>query len=76
MQQLHVLLKAFMLRRTKKSEIDGKPILILPEKTIEVRHCVFSEVEKAFYDALEGRIQSQFNTMQKVRSDHSPCSLL
>lgn len=66
MSKLHVLLKALMLRRTKKSEIDGKPILTLPEKNIEVRHCVFSQDEKEFYQALEGSIQAQFNKYLKV----------
>jgi SNF2 family DNA or RNA helicase len=60
-----------MLRRTKKSEIDGKPILNLPDKVMEVAHCVFSEAEDEFYQALEGKIQLQFNKYQKVSFEHS-----
>src|SRR2546421_467368 len=38
MKKLQALIKAIMLRRTKKSQIDGKPILTLPEKTIEMQY--------------------------------------
>ena len=61
MQQLQALLKAILLRRTKKSQIDGKPILSLPERTTEAQHAVFDEDELAFYKALESRTQLQFN---------------
>lgn len=61
MQKLQALLKAILLRRNKKSTIDGKPILTLPERTTESRHADFSEDEQAFYSALESRTQLQFN---------------
>ncbi|KAK3049310.1 hypothetical protein LTR09_009488 [Extremus antarcticus] len=61
MQKLQALLKATMLRRTKKSEYEGKPILTLPERVTEVNNPVFSDDEQAFYRALEDRSQLQFN---------------
>ncbi|KAL8723189.1 MAG: hypothetical protein Q9225_000455 [Loekoesia sp. 1 TL-2023] len=61
MQKLQALLKAILLRRNKKSTIDGKPILTLPERTTESRHAEFSEDEQAFYSALETQTQLQFN---------------
>lgn len=61
MKKLQALLKAILLRRTKKSQIDGKPILILPERTTSQEHAVFSEDEEAFYRALETQTQLQFN---------------
>ncbi|KAI9932674.1 hypothetical protein ASPWEDRAFT_22444 [Aspergillus wentii DTO 134E9] len=61
MKQLQVLLKAVLLRRTKYSKIDGKPILQLPERISEKVHAVFSEDEQALYTALETRTQLQFN---------------
>lgn len=61
MQKLQALLKAILLRRNKKSIIDGQPILSLPERTTESRHAEFSEDEQAFYSALENRVQLQFN---------------
>lgn len=65
MRQLQALLKAILLRRTKKSQIDGKPILNLPERTTEPQNAVFSEDEDAFYQALQTRTQLQFNKFLK-----------
>ena len=61
MKKLQALLKAILLRRTKKSQIDGKPILNLPERTTEASHAEFSPDEAEFYSALENRSQLQFN---------------
>ncbi|TVY19000.1 putative ATP-dependent helicase [Lachnellula arida] len=61
MQRLQTVLKAILLRRTKQSQIDGKPIITLPPKTIETQHVVFSDDELAFYQALESKTQIQFN---------------
>lgn len=66
MQQLQVLLKAILLRRTKKSKIDGEPILSLPERTTESQHAVFNDDELAFYKALESQTQLQFNKYLKA----------
>ena len=66
MQKFQALLKAILLRRTKKSKIDGKPILTLPERTTESQHAVFSEDEEAFYRALENQTQLQFNRYLKA----------
>ncbi|KAE8385977.1 SNF2 family N-terminal domain-containing protein [Aspergillus alliaceus] len=61
MRQLQVLLKAVLLRRTKDSKIDGKPILQLPRRISEKVHSVFSEDEQELYNSLEHRTQLQFN---------------
>lgn len=61
MQQLQVLLKAILLRRTKTSKIDGNPILRLPPRVTEEVHAVFNEDEREFYNALETQSQIQFN---------------
>lgn len=66
MQKLQALLKAILLRRTKKSKIDGAPILSLPERTTESQHAVFNDDELAFYRALESRTQLQFNKYLKA----------
>ena len=68
MRKLQALLKAILLRRTKKSKIDGKPILNLPERTTELQHAVFSEDEEAFYRALETKAQLQFNKYLKANT--------
>ncbi|BFZ60574.1 hypothetical protein YB2330_001613 [Saitoella coloradoensis] len=66
MTKLQTLLKAIMLRRTKTSTIDGKPILQLPPKTIEMVHPVFSEDELDFYKQLESKAQVQVSKYLKA----------
>ena len=66
MRQLQALLKSLLLRRTKKSQIDGKPILDLPPRTTIVQHSIFSEDEQAFYKALETMSRLQFNKYLKA----------
>lgn len=66
MQKLQAVIKAILLRRTKKSLIDGKPIISLPPKTEEIQHVIFTEDEQAYYQALESRTQLQFNRYVKA----------
>ncbi|KAH8880122.1 P-loop containing nucleoside triphosphate hydrolase protein [Thozetella sp. PMI_491] len=61
MTQLQILLKAIMLRRMKTSEINGKPIITLPEKIEHTEHVVFSDDEARFYKDLEGNAQVKFS---------------
>ena len=68
MQKLQALLKAILLRRTKKSLIDGQPILQLPERTTEAQHAVFDQDEQDFYKALESKTQLQFNKYLKANT--------
>lgn len=50
-----------MLRRKKNSQLDGKPILKLPEKTETVIYAEFSPEEHDFYSQLEKKSQVQFS---------------
>ncbi|KAH0553208.1 hypothetical protein GP486_006618 [Trichoglossum hirsutum] len=68
LKKLQALLKAILLRRTKKSEIDGKPILNLPERTNKSQNAVFNEDERTFYKALETQTAIQFNKYLKQGS--------
>ncbi|KAJ8611113.1 hypothetical protein MRB53_038108 [Persea americana] len=62
MQALQALLRAILLRRNKKSKIDGKAILDhLKERTTEEVETEFSTDEEEFYRALETRTQLQVN---------------
>lgn len=71
MKRLQVVLRAIMLRRAKDAtlgeyevgtaDLDGKPILVLPGRTIEVVACGFDADERAFYDALEQKSALTFN---------------
>ncbi|MED6218237.1 Helicase-like transcription factor chr28 [Stylosanthes scabra] len=59
-KKLQAVLRAIMLRRTKGTLIDGKPIINLPPKTIELTKVDFSIEERAFYMKLEADSRSQF----------------
>lgn len=68
LQQIQVLLKAVLLRRTKISKLDGKPLISLPPRVTEKVHAVFSEDEQQLYNALESRTQIQFNKYLNANS--------
>ena len=51
-QRLQEALNTIMLRRTKKTEIDGAPIIQLPERRVDLLQVEFSEAEREFYDQL------------------------
>ncbi|XLS72779.1 hypothetical protein HN51_029644 [Arachis hypogaea] len=59
-KKLQAILWTIMLRRTKGTMIDGKPIINLPPKTIELTKVDFSTEERAFYMQLEDDSRSQF----------------
>ncbi|KAJ7942610.1 Helicase-like transcription factor CHR28 [Quillaja saponaria] len=59
-KKLQAVLRAVMLRRTKGTLIDGKPIIKLPPKTIRLTKAEFSIEERAFYTKLEADSRSQF----------------
>ncbi|KAJ8497602.1 hypothetical protein OPV22_008154 [Ensete ventricosum] len=59
-KKLQAVLKTVMLRRTKGSMIDGKPIITLPTKTITLKKVEFSEEERTFYTNLEAESREKF----------------
>lgn len=63
MKRLRALLTAIMLRRTKTSTIDGKPLIVLPDKTIEQVFVEMTEAEKEYYTSMETSIQNTARTM-------------
>ncbi|KAF8093347.1 hypothetical protein N665_0384s0033 [Sinapis alba] len=65
-QKLQAILKTVMLRRTKGSFIDGKPIISLPPKSIELRKVDFTEEERDFYSNLEKESRSQFQEYKEA----------
>ncbi|KAF9184250.1 hypothetical protein BGZ50_003812 [Haplosporangium sp. Z 11] len=66
MQRVQALMKAICLRRTKTSQVDGKPILQLPDRNVEKVPTPFSIEERAFYTALEHRTKERFNAYVKA----------
>ena len=61
MQKFRALLKAILLRRTKKSTINGEPIINLGPRVTEVCHAEFDEDQRGYYQATEKGYQLQFN---------------
>jgi SNF2 family DNA or RNA helicase len=58
-----VVLKSIMLRRRKDHIINGKPILDLPARNVEIVHCPFSASERAFYDAIQAKVE---DSLEKI----------
>ncbi|KAL8526409.1 hypothetical protein ACS0TY_015567 [Phlomoides rotata] len=59
-QKLQFVLRIIMLRRTKGTIIDGRPIINLPEKKVHLTKVGFSSEERAFYEKLEIDSRKQF----------------
>ncbi|KAJ3187181.1 DNA helicase rad5 [Gaertneriomyces sp. JEL0708] len=65
LEALHRILSPLLLRRTKSTlGPDGKPIVSLPEKTIEVQYLDFSEAEREVYDAVLKRVRGRFGEVE------------
>ncbi|CAG8585708.1 15175_t:CDS:10 [Gigaspora margarita] len=67
-QRAQTVLRGFLLRRTKESKLDGKPLLVLPDKSVSFVKQDFSQDEREFYDALEKRSRIEFNRYLKEGS--------
>jgi hypothetical protein len=49
-QRAQALLKKCLLRRTKQSKLEGKPLIILQPKTVEIEELEFSPDERQVSD--------------------------
>ncbi|VEU23088.1 DEKNAAC104230 [Brettanomyces naardenensis] len=65
--KLHALLSAILLRRTKDSEIDGKPILSLPEKHTYIDQVAMTDRESSFYRDLESNSAKKAEVLMQTR---------
>ncbi|XP_010278306.1 PREDICTED: helicase-like transcription factor CHR28 isoform X1 [Nelumbo nucifera] len=63
-KKLQAVLKTIMLRRTKGTIIDGKPIITLPLKSIELKKVDFSKEEWDFYSKLEADSRAKFKVYE------------
>ncbi|KAF9332794.1 hypothetical protein BGZ91_011554 [Linnemannia elongata] len=52
--------------KKQRQYVDGKPILNLPARNVEIVHAPFSHDESTFYHALENRIRERFNAYVKA----------
>ncbi|KAJ7172070.1 SNF2 family DNA-dependent ATPase [Mycena filopes] len=58
MKRLQVVLQQIMLRRTKTQQLNGKALVDLPPRTINIVSCKFDPSELAFYMALETKMEA------------------
>ncbi|KAL5004275.1 hypothetical protein ScPMuIL_017731 [Solemya velum] len=58
-KRIQHLMASIALRRTKTMEIDGKPIIKLPERNVYIEHVKLSEDERSIYQAMlsESKLQ-------------------
>ncbi|CCD24388.1 translocase ULS1 NDAI_0D00740 [Naumovozyma dairenensis CBS 421] len=72
-KKVRVLLSAIMLRRTKTDKIDGKPLLELPGKEVEVNTSKLEGEELEFYTDLETKNQKKAAILmrRKARGGYS-----
>jgi len=54
-----------MLRRQKDQNLNGKRLIELPKRTVSIISCPFDASEKAFYNALENKME---HVIQKLMS--------
>ncbi|KAJ7190933.1 SNF2 superfamily protein [Mycena pura] len=59
--RLQTILGLFVLRRTKTSKLDGKRLIELPEKTVELVSLQFGQEERDIYTQVETAQQAKFN---------------
>ncbi|TFK29502.1 hypothetical protein FA15DRAFT_610100 [Coprinopsis marcescibilis] len=68
MKRLQVILKQIMLRRRKLDTVNGKALIDLPKRTVEVISCPFDGTEKVFYQALESKMEVALDKIMKANS--------
>ncbi|RKP35819.1 SNF2 family N-terminal domain-containing protein [Dimargaris cristalligena] len=67
-QRVQALLKAILLRRRKTDQIDGKPILSLPGKTVHEVKENFTTPEAEFYKSVQERSEELFQSMMDANA--------
>ena len=51
-------MKQIMLRRRKDQTLNGKVLIELPERNVNIVSCPFDASERTFYDALANKMES------------------
>ena len=65
-----------MLRRTKEDTVNGKKILDLPPKLVEVVRCDFSPAERRFYTTIENRMVGELRKLANSADNRSYMHML
>jgi len=71
MSKLRFILQATTLRRTKSTLVNGKPLLSLPNKTIETQKLNMTNEERLFYEKLEKHMRNNFGNLYNKTGDDS-----
>jgi SNF2 family DNA or RNA helicase len=54
-----------MLRRTKGTILNGKPLLELPDRIVNNVSCAFDPEEQHFYDNIQTLVQNRLEKLQR-----------
>ena len=54
-----------MLRRTKNTILNGKPLLDLPDRIVNSVQCEFDEEERQFYNGVQAMVDKNLETLQQ-----------
>ncbi|ESK91914.1 dna repair protein rad5 [Moniliophthora roreri MCA 2997] len=65
MKRLQVVLKQIMLRRRKDDTMNGKKLIELPKRKINIVSCPFSASEQHFYSELEGKMEKVLDKLNQ-----------
>lgn len=76
MKKLRAILLAIMLRRTKDSKVDGKPLMVLPKKTIKKVVISMDGEESKAYKDLEAGIQKKAEKLLNSKHKNSHSNIL
>ncbi|KAF8639149.1 hypothetical protein AX17_001638 [Amanita inopinata Kibby_2008] len=71
MKKLRAVLQEVMLRRTKDQTLNGKRLVELPKRDVNVISCPFDSVEQAFYNALETKMDATLEKLMASKSGNS-----
>lgn len=61
-----MILNACMLRRTKNTILNGKPLLDLPDRIVNSVECEFNPEERAFYDNVQKLVDTNLEKLQRA----------
>lgn len=61
LKRIQAVMSSICLRRRKTDTLDDAPLVTLPDRNVSVDTHSFSAEEKEFYEALERRVQLEFN---------------
>lgn len=65
-----------MLRRSKDDTVNGKQILDLPPKVIDIVHCDFSSAERRFYRTIEAKMAGELERLEQLEDNRSYMHML